>query len=394
MRFSRMMSELPTNILSKLEDRRREILAGGGEVINLSAGTPDLPPDKHVMEALAGACLDPECYKYAIKDSEALLDAAAEWYRRRFGVALEREQITSLYGSQEGIAHITFPLCDPGETVLVPDPCYPIFYYGPWLRGADIKYMPLLPEKGYLIDLDAIDPALADKARVMIVSYPNNPTTARANPDFYRRLVRFAERHDIVVLHDNAYSELVLEGEPGRSFLETPGATEVGIEFNSLSKSYNLTGMRISFALGNREIIEQFKKLRSQIDYGPFPAIQKAAIAALSGPQDILERNRAEYRGRRDALAGGLRRAGWPVPDSDSTMFTWYPIPDVYGKDDEAFVMDMLERTGVIAVPGSSFGRAGEGFVRFALVQPVPVLEQAAERIGASGLLGQKPVSP
>lgn len=380
MKFSRMMSEMSANILSRLEDRRREIVAAGGEVINLSAGTPDLPPDKHVMDALSQAALDPENYKYAIKDSQALLDAAAQWYDRRFNVKLASNQVVSLYGSQEGMAHVTFPLCDPGDVVLVPDPCYPVFFFGPWMRGCQLHYMPLLGEKDYLIDFDAIDPALADKARLMVVSYPNNPTTARANPEFYQRLVRFAKKHDIVVLHDNAYSELVLEGEPGGSFLQTEGAVDVGIEFNSLSKSYNLTGMRMSFALGNREIIRQLAKFRSQIDYGPFPAIQKAAIAALTGPQDILGRNRAEYRLRRDALSGGLRRIGWKVPDCDSTMFTWYPIPAGF-EDDTAFVLEMLDKTGVIAVPGSSFGEAGKGYVRFALVQPVPVLERAVEKI-------------
>lgn len=386
MRLSNMMSNLSANILAQLEDRRREIVAAGGEVINLSAGTPDLPPDRHVMEALSTAALDPESYKYAISDSHALLDAAVEWYGRRFGVALERGQVSSLYGSQEGMAHIAFPLCNPGDVVLVPDPCYPVFGFGPEMRGCDLHYMPLRRENGFLIDLDAIDPALADRARLMVVSYPNNPTTARANPDFYERLVHFAKKHDILVLHDNAYSELVLEGAPGGSFLQTKGAAEIGVEFNSLSKSYNLTGMRLSFALGNAEIIAALRKFRSQIDYGPFPAIQKAAIAAITGPQDILDRNRAEYRLRRDALGGGLRRVGWNVPDCDSTMFTWYPIPE--GKtDDTAFVFEMLEKTGVIAVPGSSFGKAGEGFVRFALVQPAPVLERAVRRIADSGIL-------
>lgn len=381
-----MMSDMSANILSTLEDRRRELVAAGGEVINLSAGTPDLPPDRHVMETLARETMNPENYKYAISDLPELQDAAVEWYARRFGVSLERENVVSLYGSQEGMAHITFPLCDPGDVVLVPDPCYPAFDFGPRMRGCEMRYIPLHREKGFLMDLDAIDPALADKARLMVVSYPNNPTTATANPDFYERLVRFAKKHDIVVLHDNAYSELVLDGEPGPSFLQTPGAMDVGLEFNSLSKSYNLTGMRMSFALGHREIIAQLKKLKSQIDYGPFPAVQQAAIAALSGPQDILDRNRREYRQRRDALCGGLRRIGWEVPDCDSTMFTWFPLP-AGRTDDVAFVFDMLEKTGVIAVPGSSFGSMGKGFLRFALVQPVEVLERAVEKIAGSGLL-------
>lgn len=380
MRLSKRMDGLSSNILAQLEDERRAIINAGGTVINLSAGTPDLPPDKHVMETLSRESMNPENYKYAITDSPELLDAAREWYARRFGVELSRGQVTSVYGSQEGIAHITFPLCDPGDVVLVPDPGYPIFGFGPFMAGADVQRIPLKRENGFLIDFDVIDKSLADKARVMLVSYPNNPTTARANPDFYERLVHFAKKHDIIVIHDNAYSELVLDGEPGGSFLQTKGAADVGIEFNSLSKSYNVTGMRMSFALGNAKIIGAFKSFRSQIDYGPFPAVQKTAIAVLNGPQDILERNRREYRLRRDTLCTGLREAGWNVPDCDSTMFTWFPLPKGY-TDDTMFTFDLIRKAGVIGVPGSSFGEAGRGFIRFALVAPADTLKAAAQRI-------------
>jgi LL-diaminopimelate aminotransferase len=386
MKLSKRMDGLGANILLQLEERKRARISRGEPVSNLSAGTPDLPPDPTVMAALARACEDPENYKYAIADSPQLIDAALLWYRRRFGVKLEREQVTSVYGSQEGVAHIAFPLCDPGDVVLVPDPGYPIFTFGPFLAGAQVVPMPLYPEKGWLIDFDALDPALAAKAKIMIVSYPNNPSTARADAAFYERLVAFAKKYDIFVIHDNAYSELVLTGEPGGSFLQTPGAMEIGMEFNSLSKSYNLTGMRMSFALGNKEAIAAFRTLRSQIDYGPFPAIQKAAIQALTGPQDILDRNRIAYRQRRDCLSGGLREIGWPVPDCDSTMFTWYPLPKGY-TDDVAFTFELLEKSGVICVPGSSFGERGRGFVRFALVLPPQQLRQAVEAIRDSGMI-------
>lgn len=386
MELSQRMNSITANILLDLENKKRERMAQGLPVINLSAGTPDLPPDRHVMEALSTACLDPENYKYAIADFPELGDAAVEWYQRRFGVGLEREQVMSVYGSQEGIAHIGFPLCNPGDVVLVPDPGYPIFSFGPFMMGAEVVPVPLYPEKGWLIDFDAIDPALARRAKVMIVSYPNNPSTARANGEFYERLVYFARMYDIFVIHDNAYSELVLSGEPGGSFLQAKGAADIGIEFNSLSKSYNLTGMRMSFVLGNRDVVAAFRRFRSQIDYGPFPAAQRAAIAALTGPQDILERNRAEYRARRDSLAAGLREAGWNVPDCDSTMFTWYPLPEGRA-DDVAFTFELLEKTGVICVPGSSFGERGKGFVRFALVQPPEVLRQAVGYIKEGGVL-------
>jgi LL-diaminopimelate aminotransferase len=386
MRLSRLVSGLGENILLQLEVRKRARLAQGQAVINLSAGTPDLPPDEHVMRALSAACLDPENYKYAIADYPELTEAVLLWYRRRYGVALERGQVTSVYGSQEGIAHVGFALCDPGDIVLVPDPGYPIFGFGPFLAGAEAVPVPLSRRNGWLWDFDSIPADLARKARFMIVSYPSNPSTARADMAFYERLVAFAKKHDIFVIHDNAYSELVLTGEPGASFLQVPGAMEIGMEFNSLSKSYNLTGMRMSFALGNAQAIAGFRALRSQIDYGPFPASQKAAVAALTGPQDILARNRDEYRRRRDALASGLRSVGWDVPDTDSTMFTWYPLPNGR-EDDEAFTFELLDRTGVICVPGSSFGKEGRGFVRFALVQPVEVLEQAVNLIRESGMI-------
>lgn len=386
MKLSKRMDAISSNILSLLEDERRRIIAEGGTVINLSAGTPDMPPDKHVMEALSTACLDAANYKYAISDSPELTAAAVGWYKRRFGVELTNAQVTSVYGSQEGVAHICFPLCDAGDLVLVPDPGYPVFGFGPFMAGAKLHRMPLKRENGFLIDLDGVDADVADKARVMIVSYPNNPTTARANPDFYERLVHFAKKHDIVVIHDNAYSELILDGEQGGSFLQTKGAIDVGIEFNSLSKSYNLTGMRMSFALGNERIIGAFKKFRSQIDYGPFPAIQKAAIAVLNGPQDILERNRREYKARRDALCSGLRSVGWDVPDCDSTMFAWFPLPEGM-TDDEAFTFELIKKTGVIGVPGSSFGEMGKGFIRFALISPADVMTDIARRIKESGML-------
>ncbi len=386
MRLSKRMDGLGDNILLRLEVKKRERQSRGETVINLSAGTPDLPPDKHVMKALSDACLDPESYKYAIADSTELTDAALLWYKRRYGVSLERDQVTSVYGSQEGLAHVGFALCDPGDIVLAPDPGYPIFSFGPFLAGAEVVPVPLSRENGWLWDFDSIPNDLADRARFMIVSYPSNPSTARADAAFYERLVVFAKKHDIFVIHDNAYSELVLAGEPGLSFLQIPGAMDVGIEFNSLSKSYNLTGMRMSFALGNRQAISGFRTLRSQIDYGPFPAVQKAAAAALKGPQGILDRNRAEYRLRRDALSQGLRAVGWNVPDTDSTMFTWYPLPG--GRtDDEAFTFELLDKTGVICVPGSSFGKEGKGFVRFALVQAAETLEKAVELIRESGII-------
>ncbi|MDR1815658.1 MAG: aminotransferase class I/II-fold pyridoxal phosphate-dependent enzyme [Clostridiales Family XIII bacterium] len=369
------------NILQVLNALRVRILAGGGEVIDLSAGTPDLPPAPHVMRAVSEAAADPENYKYVLRDLPDLTDAAVSWYARRYGVRLDAEQVIAVYGTQEGLPHLFHVLCKPGDLVLVGTPNYPLFSFAPTLAGAEAVLVPLRPENGFLIDFSEIDPAVARKARVILASYPSNPLGAVAPPSFYEDLVRFAKEYDLVVVHDNAYSELVHDGPPGGSFLATPGAMDVGVEFNSLSKTYNLSGLRISFALGNREVLAAYRRFRTQIDYGLSAIDQIAAVAALTGPQDIVESNRAAYRSRRDAFVDALRGLGWDVPKTPATMFTWFPIPARYGKDDKRFCMELAEKTGVLSVPGSSAGPGGEGWVRFALVQPGDVLLRAAEKI-------------
>ncbi len=386
MKFANKMKQFDMNIFSKLEDKKEELLAAGREVINLSVGTPDFRPDDHVIEALKEAAGIADNFKYSLADLPELVDAVIAWYARRYGVTLEREQVMSVYGTQEGMAHVALPLCDPGDLVIAPDPCYPVFMFGPRMAEAEIYYTPLKAENGFLIDFDSIPPQVAQRAKMIVVSYPNNPVTALGTYEFYEKLVKWAKQYDVVVIHDNAYSELVMDAEPGMSFLKVPGAMDVGIEFNSLSKSYNLTGLRISFAMGNSEIIRNFRCLRSQIDYGISFPVQKAAIAALNGPQEILERNRAGYRERRDALCGGLRSIGWNVPDSPGTMFVWAPLPKGYEKSFD-FVLELMEKTGVICVPGESFGPAGEGFVRLALVRDVPTMERAVDLIRQSGII-------
>ena len=386
MRFMKRGQAVDSNIFNQLDQKKKEILASGGDVINLSIGTPDFAPDEHVMQAVAEACRNPENYKYAMEDTPGLVSAVQDWYERRYGVSLAPDQLMTVGGSQDGLAHVAFPFAGHGDLVLAPDPGYPIFSFGPLMTGAEAGLYPLLPENDWIVNLDSIDPAVADRAAAMVVSYPNNPTTAVAGMDFYERLVHFAKKHDIIIIHDNAYSDLLMDGKKGISFLSVPGAMEVGIEMNSLSKTYNLTGMRTSFALGNREIIQKFHAFRSQIDYGMFLPVQAGAAAALNGPQDIVERNRLGYQARRDALCGGLRGIGWDVPDSKGTMFVWAKIPEGYASSAE-FVMKLMERTGVICVPGESFGALGQGYVRFALVVPPERMREAVRRIGGSGIL-------
>ena len=386
MQFLKAGEPAESNIFNQLDERKRALLQSGKDVINLSIGTPDFQPDSHVMEAVSRAALDPEQYKYSLNETRALLDAVQDWYKRRYDVTLDDDEIMAVCGSQEGIAHVCFPFAGPNDLILAPDPGYPIFSFGPLMAGATVALYPLKEENNWLLDFADIPEDIADRAKAMVVSYPNNPTTAVADRAFYERLVTFAREHNIIVIHDNAYSDLLLNGEQGLSFLSIPGAKEVGIEFNSLSKTYNLTGMRVSFALGNREVVSKFRAFRSQIDYGMFYPIQAGAVAALTGPQDIVARNREGYMARRDALCGGLRSIGWDVPDAQGTMFVWAKIPDRFASSVD-FVVELMEKTGVIGVPGSAFGAQGEGYVRFALVVPPERMAEAVRRIDQSGIL-------
>ena len=386
LQFARRMDQFGAGIFNQLDEKRRAVEAAGRKVYNLSIGTPDFLPPKHVMDALSQAASRPENYRYALSERQELLEAVRGWYRRRYQVELARDEIMTVYGSQEGLHHIALALCDPGDVVLAPNPGYPIFSMGPYLCGAQVETYPLLPENGYLPDLAAIDPALARRAKMMVVSYPLNPVAVTAPRAFYEELVAFAQRYDVVIVHDNAYSEIVFDGREGGSFLSIPGAKEVGVEYNSLSKTYNLTGARISFVVGNARVVEKFRTLRSQVDYGIFLPVQMAAEAALNGPQDSVEAQRLQYQARRDALCGGLRSIGWQVPDSQGSMFVWAPLPDGY-TDSAAFCLELVEKTGLLCTPGAAFGSLGEGHVRLALVQPPAVMEEIVRAVEAGGIL-------
>lgn len=386
-KFAGRMDDFQPGIFNVLDDRKNQRLAQGKPVYNLSIGTPDFLPEPHIVEALTQAASDPQNYRYSLGETPELAEAVQRWYQRRYGVELASDELMAVYGSQEGLTHIGWALCDPGDVVLVPDPGYPIFELGPYLCGADCVHYPLLPENDYLPDLEHFDKDLADKARFMVVSYPANPLGQAAPDQFYPQLIAFAKAHNIVIIHDNAYSDIIFDGRVGKSFLAFDGAKEVGVEFNSLSKTYNLTGARVSFVLGSREIVGAFKRLRSQIDYGMFLPIQYAAAAALNGPQDSVARNRLEYQARRDSLCGGLRNIGWNVPDSQGSMFVWAPLPEGYVNSVE-FCFELLDRTGLLCTPGSAFGALGEGHVRFALVQPVSVMDEIVSAVKAGGILG------
>jgi LL-diaminopimelate aminotransferase len=380
------MKEYQEGIFQLLNEKKEAVEKAGKKVFNLSVGTPDFEPAGHIMEAVAKAAEKPENYKYSLREIPELTEAVRERYAKRYGVELKPSEITGVYGSQEGITHIGFALCNPGDVVLVPNPGYPIFSIGPGLAMAEVVPYSLRKENHYLPDLQGMDEEIRKRAKFMIVSYPLNPVCKAAPDSFYEELIPWAKENNIIIVHDNAYSDIIFDGRVGKSILSFPGAKDICVEFYSLSKSYNYTGARMGFLTGNEFLVQNFKKLRSQIDYGAFLPVQYGAVAALTGPDTMIKEQCMEYQRRRDALCGGLRSIGWDIEDSEGTMFAWAKIPEGFS-DDTAFVMELLEKSGVLCTPGSSFGSLGEGHVRFALTMPVSQIREAVEAIAASGIL-------
>lgn len=386
MQFSSRLDSFGDEIFSTLNARRLKLEAEGRTIYNLSIGTPDFVPFDNVVAALTEAAQDPRNWKYALADLPELKQAVCDYYERRFGVAgITPDMVASVNGTQEGVGHFGMAMLDPGDTVLVPDPCYPVFRAGALLAGAKLEYYPLNAEHDFLPYVAGIDPEVADRAKYMIVSLPSNPVGSVGTPEVYEEIIAFAREHDLLIVHDNAYSDIVYDGPAGKSFFNYPGALEVGVEFFSLSKSFNVTGARIGFIVGRADVVAAFTKLRSQIDFGMFLPVQKAAIAALTGPLDHVEKQRLKYQERRDALCDGLESIGWDRPNAHGTMFVWAKLPG--GRTDSiAFCEELMERAGVIATPGASFGPSGEGYVRMALVLPPEGLQRAVDAIAAAGM--------
>ncbi len=385
MRFSKRLDRFGDEIFAALNNRRMELERQGMTIYNMSVGTPDFQTPEHIKQALAEAAMDDENWKYSLRDLPELLDAVCEYYQKRFRVEISPDMVMSVYGSQEGMGHLGMTLCDEGDTVLLPDPCYPVFAAGSLMAGAVPYYYPLTAEHDFLPYVKDIPEDVARKAKYMIVSLPSNPVGSVAVPGLYEEIVEFGKKYDILIIHDNAYSDIIYDGEYGGSFLATPGAKEIGVEFFSLSKSFNVTGARISFLVGRPDVIAALRKLRSQIDFGMFLPIQKAGIAALKGSLDSVKEQCALYQERRDALCEGLRSIGWDLPNGKGTMFVWARIPG--GRMDSMdFCMELMEKAGVIVTPGASFGPHGEGYVRFALVLPPEKIREAVAAIQRSGL--------
>jgi LL-diaminopimelate aminotransferase len=380
------LKRLPPYLFAEIDRQKREARARGVDLIDLGIGDPDLPTPPHVIEALARAAAEPRNHRYP--DYEGLLafrQAAAAWYARRFGVTLDPEtEVLTLIGSKEGTAHIPMAFVNPGDAVLVPDPGYPVYAAGTWFAGGEPVFLPLAAERGFLPDLDAVPADVCRRARMIFLNYPNNPTAAGATLEFFERLVAFARRHGIIVCHDAMYSELRFDGYQPPSFLQVPGAKEVGVEFHSCSKTYSMTGWRIGFVVGNREVVAGLGKVKTNVDSGVFQAVQEAGIAALTGPQDYVERVRAIYQERRDVVVAGLRKLGLPVTPPRATFFVWAPVPD--GSDSRKWCSRLLQEAGVVVTPGVGFGPSGEGYYRIALTVDRARLAEGLDRLGRLAL--------
>ena len=386
MKTSSRLDRFGAEVFASLNERRLQLEAQGRTIYNLSVGTPDFKPYDHVVKALTDAAQDPEMWKYSLRDLPELKQAVCDYYERRFGVSgITPDMVASCNGTQEGVGHLGLALLDPGDTVIVPDPCYPVFEAGVKIADGELAYYPLNAEHNFLPYVADIDPELADRAKYMIVSLPANPVGSVGTDELYDEIIAFAKEHDLIIVHDNAYSDIVFDGPRGGSFLSHEGALEVGVEFFSLSKSFNVTGARIGFIVGRPDIVAAFAKLRGQIDFGMFLPIQKAAIACLTGPLDEVEAQRLKYQERRDALCDGLESLGWERPNAHGSMFVWVKLPG--GRTDSmAFCEELMEKAGVVVTPGASFGPSGEGYVRMALVLPPEKIAEAVDAIRVANI--------
>lgn len=379
MKFSKRMQRLDMDVFTQLDEEKQRYIKDGNEIFDFTIGSPNIAPSKEVQDALLLAANDPKSYMYSLHDTDELRLTIQAWYEKRYHALLDpHAEILSLQGSQEGLAHIALTICDEGDLVLIPSPSYPVFANGPKMAGAEIYEMPMKKEHDFLIQFQDIPVHIAKRAKMMIVSYPNNPTGAIANDTFYEELIRFAKKYDIIVVHDTAYSELVFDGEEGRSFLYYQGAKDVGVEFNSFSKTYGMAGARIGICVGNSEVVGMLRKLKSNIDYGMFLPIQKAAIAALTQDQQCVKETRERYQKRRDLIVAGFHSVNWMIEPCQATMFLWAALPSHY-TNSEIFAFDLLRDTGVLVTPGTAFGTNGEGFVRIALVQSEEVINRAIQ---------------
>jgi len=376
--YAARMSNLPPYLFARIDEMKAEQQKKGVDIIDLGVGDPDLPTPGHIVRSLCNAAKDPANHHYpSYAGMPAYRDAVAGWYKKRFGVALDPgKEVLALMGSKDGIAHIAEAFVNPGDYVLAPSPGYPVYRTGTLFAEGRVHEMPLIRENDFVPVLDDIPKKVAKAAKLLYINYPNNPTAAVAPAGFYREVVDFAREHNLVVVSDNAYSEIAYDGYRAPSFLETEGALDVGIEMHSLSKTYNMTGWRIGMAVGNAEILAGLGRIKTNVDSGVFNAVQQAAITALSGPQDCVKEACTIYEERRDVLIAGLRDLGFDVPSPKATFYVWLPVNDCM-----SFTAKLLNEAGIVATPGVGYGASGEGYVRFAITRPVARIKEAIERM-------------
>ena len=382
--FAERLRHLPPYLFAEIDRLKREEIKKGVDLIDLSIGDPDLPTPEHIVESLRKAAGRPENHRYpSYEGMPSFRQAVAGWYKRRFDVALDAQtEVLSLIGSKEGIGHIPLAFAGPGDVVLYTSPGYPVYPVGALFAGAEGYPLPLLEANGFLPDMGSVPADILKRAKLLFINYPNNPTGAAADGEFFEKIVEFAGRHNIIVCHDAAYSEIYYDDKKPASFLQTPGAKEVGIEFHSLSKTYNMTGWRLGFAVGHKEVIAGLGRIKTNLDSGVFQAVQEAGITALDTKDEELSGIRRTYQQRRDALYSGLTGQGIHVIKPEAAFYLWAGCPK--GFDSRSFAKHLLEKAGVVATPGVGFGQPGEGYIRFALTVPVDRIGEAVQRIGKS----------
>jgi len=386
MEEAQRLLKLPIYVFAQLDKVKAREYAKGADLIDLGMGNPDISPPPEVINSLVEALKNPANHRYpSFEGAPDFKEAVAEWCRRQYGIEVDPEhEVVTLIGSKEGVVHFAFAYINPGDTTLVPMPAYPAHFRGTILAGGEPVVLPTTEHRGYLPDLKIIDPAIAGKAKLMILSYPTNPTAAFATREFFEEAVAFCKKFDIILVHDFAYAEIYFEGKKPLSMLSIPGAKEICIEFHTTSKTFGMPGWRCGFAVGNRTLIESLRKIKTNLDYGLFTAVQKAAITALHMQDGYIDKVRATYQKRRDIFVEGINSLGWKIQKPQGTMYVWIPTPEGY--DSTEFTMHLIEKTGIVVSPGVAFGDLGEGYVRVALVEPEQRLKEAIERLRKAGI--------
>lgn len=379
--YSEKLKKLPPYLFVEIDRKKKAAIEQGVDIISFGVGDPDMPTPKHIIDAGKKALENPKNHQYPFGAGlMSFRKAVSEWYKKRFNVALNPDdEIHALIGSKEGIGHIHLGFVNPGDVVLIPEPGYPVYNTGTIFAGGLPYFMPLLEKNKFLPDLDSIPEEVLNKTKIMFLNYPNNPTAATADMEFYEKAINIARKYDIIIAADAAYSEIYYE-EPPMSFLEVPGAKEVGVEFHSLSKTYNMTGWRLGWVCGNSDIVRGVGAVKDNYDSGVFQAVQEAGTVALTSSQDCVEEARNIYKERRDTLVEGLNRLGWQVNKPKATFYVWAKVPEGYKSAD--VVGKLLDEAGIVTTPGNGLGPSGEGYVRFALTVSVDRIKEALERIG------------